>query len=170
MSLKEIYVHTFFCFFFVSPPTAAPTAYEGPRLEVKWELQLPAYTTATTTPDPSCVCDLHHSSWQRRILNPLSKDRDWIRVLRCFCWATGTPRNICILTRVRMWKKLSNSKPTVSKWPMYNVPTSGRGRRSTHGAKWANGIQYHGVEKVHPNNFKYYNYPLRNYHLGSLGE
>ena len=38
----------------------------------KSELQLPAYSTATAMPDPSHVCDLHHSSRQRRILNPLS--------------------------------------------------------------------------------------------------
>ena len=44
-----------------------------PRLGVKSELQLPAYTTATATPDPSSVCDLHHSSQQCQILNPLSE-------------------------------------------------------------------------------------------------
>ena len=47
---------------------------EVPRLGVKSELQLPAYATAT--PDPSHICDLHHSSQQRPILNPLSKARD----------------------------------------------------------------------------------------------
>ena len=49
---------------------------EVPRLGVELKLQLPAYTTATTTRDPSFVCDLHHSSWQRQILNPLSEARD----------------------------------------------------------------------------------------------
>ena len=49
---------------------------EVPRLGVQSELQLPAYTRATATPDPSHVCDLYHSSWQCRILNPLSKGRD----------------------------------------------------------------------------------------------
>ena len=34
---------------------------EVPRLGVKWELHLLAYTTATATPDPSLICDLHHS-------------------------------------------------------------------------------------------------------------
>ena len=58
---------------------------EVPRLGVESELQLPAYTTAIATPDPSHVCDLHHSSQQCRILNPLSKARDqptssWILV------------------------------------------------------------------------------------------
>ena len=37
---------------------------EVPRLGVESELQLPAYTTATATPDPSHVCDLHNSSRQ----------------------------------------------------------------------------------------------------------
>ena len=33
-----------------------------PRLGVQTELQLPAYTIATAIPDPSHICDLHHSS------------------------------------------------------------------------------------------------------------
>jgi len=49
---------------------------EVARIGVKSELELPAYTTATAMPDLSCVCDLHHSSWQCWILNPLSKGRD----------------------------------------------------------------------------------------------
>ena len=49
---------------------------EVPRLETESELQLPAYVTATATQDPSHVCDLHHSSRQHRILNPLSGARD----------------------------------------------------------------------------------------------
>ena len=53
-----------------------PRHMEVPRLGVQLELQLPAYTTATTPPDPSCIFDLHHSSQQRRILNPLSEARD----------------------------------------------------------------------------------------------
>ena len=49
---------------------------EVPRLGVKSEGQLLAYTTASATPDPSHVCDLHHGSWQCWILNPLSEARD----------------------------------------------------------------------------------------------
>ena len=51
---------------------------EVPRLGVQSKLRLPAYTTATATAmkNPSCVCDLHHSPQQLRILNPLSKARD----------------------------------------------------------------------------------------------
>ena len=48
------------------------------RLGVQLELQLWAYTTATatTTSDPSHVCDLHHSPQQSQILNPLSEARN----------------------------------------------------------------------------------------------
>ena len=49
---------------------------EVPRLGVQLELQLPANTTATAMQDLSRVCDLHHSSWQFQILNPLSEARD----------------------------------------------------------------------------------------------
>ena len=54
---------------------------EVPRLGVELELWPLAYTTATAMWDPSRVCDLHHSSWQRRILNPLREVRDQTRKL-----------------------------------------------------------------------------------------
>ena len=60
-------------FFFLGP---YPWHVEVPRLEVKSELQLLAYATATATRDPSCICDLHHRSRQCQILNPLSEARD----------------------------------------------------------------------------------------------
>ena len=52
---------------------------EVPMLGIKWELQLPAYTTATAMQDPSSICNLH-SLQQHWILNPLSKagDQTWI--------------------------------------------------------------------------------------------
>ena len=53
-----------------------PWHMEVPRLRVESELQLPAYTTATAMQDASRVCNLHHSSWQCRVLNPLSNARD----------------------------------------------------------------------------------------------
>ena len=51
---------------------------EIPGLGVDLELQLLAYTTATATAmqDLNQVSHLHHSSQQRRILNPLSEARD----------------------------------------------------------------------------------------------
>ena len=46
---------------------------EVPRLGDESELQLPAYTTATEMLDQSLVCDLHHSSQQLGIPNPLNE-------------------------------------------------------------------------------------------------
>ena len=54
---------------------------EVPRLGFESELQLPAYTTATAMLDLNHVCDLHHSSWQYWILNPLSEARDQTHIL-----------------------------------------------------------------------------------------
>ena len=70
------------CFVFVFPFLGPhPGHMEVPGLGVQSELQLRDYTTTTGTWDPSCVCDLHHSSWQRWILNPLSEARDRTRNL-----------------------------------------------------------------------------------------
>jgi len=49
---------------------------EVPRLGVKSELQLPAYTTVTEKWDPTHICGLHHSSRQCRILNPPREARN----------------------------------------------------------------------------------------------
>ena len=54
---------------------------EVPRLGVESKLKLPAYSTAIATWDLSRVCDLHHSSRQHQILNPLSEARDQTYVL-----------------------------------------------------------------------------------------
>ena len=49
---------------------------EFSRLGVKSELQLPACATVMALWDPSCLCNLHHSSWQHWIFNPLSKAKN----------------------------------------------------------------------------------------------
>ena len=49
---------------------------EVPRLGVKLEVQPQGFATATAMPDPSSMGNLHRSSWQRQILNPLSEARD----------------------------------------------------------------------------------------------
>ena len=64
---KFLTLDSFYFFFFLRPHLQH---MEVPGLGVEWELQLPAYATATATPDLSRVCDQHHSSQQRRILNP----------------------------------------------------------------------------------------------------
>ena len=45
------------------------------RLGVELELQLPTYTTAMATLDPSHTCELCCSLRQRQILNPLREGR-----------------------------------------------------------------------------------------------
>ena len=48
-------------FFFLEPYLQL---MEVPGLGVKLDLQLLTYTTATATPDSSCICNLHHGSQQ----------------------------------------------------------------------------------------------------------
>ena len=70
---------------------------EVPRQGVKLELQLPAFTTATATPHLSHDHDLHQSSQQHQILDPLSKARDQTHILmdssrvHFHCATMGTP-------------------------------------------------------------------------------
>jgi len=61
---------------------------EVPRLGVESELLLPAYARATATQDPSRICNLHHSSQQHQILNPLSEAR-------------GRTQNLMVPSRIR---------------------------------------------------------------------
>ena len=74
---------------------------EVPQLRIESELQLLATATATATQDLSQICDLHHGSWQCRILNPLSKAKDQTCILMdtgwfvsVVCATTGSPRNV----------------------------------------------------------------------------
>ena len=87
VSLPDGKFFVLFCFAlaFFGRVGAYPGQYEAPRLRVELALRLPAYTTATATRDPSHVCNLHRSSGQRQILNPLSEARNqtessWILV------------------------------------------------------------------------------------------
>ena len=70
-----------FCIFVFCLLGPCPQCMEIPRLVVQLELQPPAYTTAIATWEPSHVCDLHHSSQQHEILNPLNKARDRTLIL-----------------------------------------------------------------------------------------
>ena len=82
---------------------------EVPRLGVKSELQLLAYTTATAMQNPSHVFDLHQNSQQCQIPDPLREAKDQTQILKDtsqirFHWAmTGTP---CLLTLVWATKNL----------------------------------------------------------------
>ena len=55
-------VKTFFFFFWFF--RATPVTWEFPRLGVESELQLPTTATATATWDPSCICNLHNTTYQ----------------------------------------------------------------------------------------------------------
>ena len=79
-----LFIYLFFIFGFCLF-RAAPVAYGGSQARGQIGVQPPAYATATATatamPDLSCVCDLHHSSWQCQVLNPLREARDQTRIL-----------------------------------------------------------------------------------------
>ena len=66
----------FFFFFLVFLGLHPKKRMEVPRLGVKSELQLLAYTPARAILDLNHVCDLPRSVWQCRILNLPSKARD----------------------------------------------------------------------------------------------
>ena len=88
----------YFIFCFLGPH---PQHMEVPRLGVHLELLLLAYPTARAMPDPSCICELHHSSWQHRICNPPSEARDETcnlmvpSQIRFHCVMTGTLHTVC---------------------------------------------------------------------------
>ena len=97
-NLKEIDKFYFiYLLFFLGPH---PWHTEVPRIGAEMELQLLAYTTDLATRDLSCVCNLHHSSWQCWIFNPLSDVRDKTSILMdnsqiCFhCTTMGTPGQV----------------------------------------------------------------------------
>ena len=69
---------------------------EVPRLGVESKLQLPAYAPATAQPDSSCICDVHHSSWQCRTLNPSSEVR-------------GRTSNLLVPSRI-LWRGRGNKR------------------------------------------------------------
>ena len=102
-----IYLCLSFCLF-----RALPWHMDVPRLGVEWELQLLAYTTATAIPDPSLVCGLYYSSWQCRILDPLSEARDRTCIfmvpsrIRFHCATTGSPSVYLLI-----WKSFQGAGP-----------------------------------------------------------
>ena len=93
-----------------------PWHMEIPRLEVKLELQLLAYATATAMQEPSCICDLPHSSQQCWILNLLRESRDQTHIFMdpsqvCYHWATmGTPAFALITVSSIMLQKNNQGK------------------------------------------------------------
>ena len=84
MAQRVTLISLYFFFCFLGPHW---WHMEVPRLGVKSELQLlPAYNTATATSDSVLIYDLHHSSGQLWILNPLMEARDRTCVLMVPSW------------------------------------------------------------------------------------
>ena len=85
---------------------------EVPSLGVELELQLSAHVTTTAMPDPSHIGDLHHSSRQYWILNPLNEARDQTLILMDtsgvhYHWATmGTPVGHLFMCLLGFWVSL----------------------------------------------------------------
>ena len=120
---------------------------EVPRLEVELELQLLAYTTATATRDLSHIFNLHHSSQQHQILNPLSGARDRTHVLMDisrvrYHWTTmGIPLSASLLLPLKSPMSISSSTWAVElltsspSLPLAVFPTSVAGN-SNSGHPW----------------------------------
>ena len=125
LPIHENAICVFFSFFFLGLHSQH---MEVSRLGVKSELQRPAYTTATATPNPSQVCNLHHSSRQHRNLNPLSKARNPTRNLMapsriCSCFTMmGTP-DFCLLISQSFLSFPLSSFP-LSSFPLSSFPLS----------------------------------------------
>ena len=100
---------------------------EVPRLGVETELQLLVYTIATATPDLSHLCDLCSSLWQRRILNPRSKTRDWICIFMDSSWVlnplshNGNSRKVCLLDSNNIVENFKRSEWIKSHYILENV-------------------------------------------------
>ena len=98
---EKLFLFVCFCFYFLG---CTFSIWKFPGLGVKSELQLLAYVTATATPDPSLAGNLHHSSRQCQILNPLSQARDstWILINTSqnhfHCVTMGSPKVLCIFS------------------------------------------------------------------------
>ena len=95
-----------------------PWHMEVPRLGLELELQLLACATATAAPALNWVWYLHHSWWQCRILNTLSKARDqtcdlmdisWV----CYHCATTGTLVFCLLNFLS-WSLLVPWFPTLT--------------------------------------------------------
>ena len=90
---------------------------EVPRLGIELELQLLAYITAIATQDPSCICDLHHSSQQCQIPDPLREARDRTHILMDtsrihFCCTTTETPNTAKLER--MLREMNGGVPVLA--------------------------------------------------------
>ena len=109
LSVVLFFFFFFFCLFRAAPAVYGGSQAKGPIGAVAASLHRSQSNTRSYL---SCICNLHHSLWQRWILNPPIKARDWTRNLVvpswiCFpCAMTGTPSVVlfifmlCLLVEV----------------------------------------------------------------------
>ena len=89
-------------FFFFSLFRATSMAYGGSQTRGRIGAVAAGLHHSQSNTYLSCICNLHHSSLQCWILNPLRVPRDWTCVLMntsqvCFHWAmTGTPSSFLL--------------------------------------------------------------------------
>ena len=112
-SFKFIYLFIYFLVF--CPFRAAPTAYGGSlargRIRTAATSLCQSHSNARS-PDLSWVCNLHHSSWQCRILNPLSEARD-------------QTRNLMVPSRICFHRTMMGTPPaSLKKKKIYTAPES----------------------------------------------
>ena len=95
------------------PFKPTPMAYGGSQARGLIGAIAASLCQSPATPDPSLVCDLHHSLQQRWILNPPSKTRNWTHnhivpsQIRFCCATMETPVvNLLIRTSIQ---KLNDS-------------------------------------------------------------
>ena len=79
--LSFLYLGVLTLFFFSPFGFYAPAAYGSPQAKGRIRDIAASLRPATATRDPSHICDLHHSSQHRRILDLLGEVRDWTPVL-----------------------------------------------------------------------------------------
>ena len=119
-------------------------AYGGSQASVESELQLLAYATATAMWDQSRICDSHHSSPQRRILNPLSEARDPTR-------ASWTPVRF---VSAEAWQELQKSL-------IFDKDAKTNGERAVFSTHWQYWLSRH---------VKQCNWTLTLYHIKNNSE
>ena len=111
--LTQSFLFCFVLFWFVFGAT--PVAYT--RSQARGRLRaVAAYPTATATPNPSHICNLHHGSRQQWIVNSLSKARDWTHILMnigwiYYHWATRVTPNGGLLTANFKYLEINNNPP-----------------------------------------------------------
>ena len=135
INFQDFLICSFFFFFFLWPYLQQIKVL---RSGVKLELQLgpvpqpwqhgirnTSGNPATAMPDPSHICDLHHSSWQCWILNPVGEAKDQTHILVDTSWVHNplsynkNSRGISTSDTELPWLK---SRPKKKRNPFLSLP------------------------------------------------